>query len=168
MKRILLLLPLLFLTLSCGESGDETTTTIEYVRRPVVEGENILDDSIMSTKAYAGKVVIVDFFASWCHWCEQIIPNLQELEAEYPERLAVIGVAYNDYSVEATVEFCEELGVDYPVVVGTETMAMKFGGISGLPTMFILNGEGELAATQVGYASYEELEATFLAVEAGL
>jgi len=100
----------------------------------------------------AGKVVILDFWATWCPPCRMEIPHFQELYMRYKAQgLEIIGVALDQGGVRDVKPFAEEYGVTYPVVIGDQRVAASYGGIRAIPTTFIIDREGRIAQTAVGY-----------------
>jgi thiol-disulfide isomerase/thioredoxin len=107
-----------------------------------------------------GKVVILDFWATWCPPCRQEIPGFIELQQQYGDQgLVVVGLSLDD-SVEPVKEFHQQSGMNYPVfVVGPDTAA-AWGNIESIPTTFILDKNGKPAGQpHVGFAPKEKFEA---------
>jgi len=111
---------------------------------------------------YRGKVIILDFWATWCPPCRAEIPFFIELYKQYKEQgLAIIGVATSDEKnkVEA---FAKNYKINYPVVMGNEKIVEDYGGIRGLPTTFIIDKEGNIREKFIGYRPKEVFEEVFL------
>ncbi|MCX8094090.1 MAG: TlpA family protein disulfide reductase [Candidatus Goldbacteria bacterium] len=109
---------------------------------------------------YKGKVVILDFWATWCPPCRAEIPFFIELYKQYKEEgLVIIGMAIDEkYKVE---KFAKDFKINYPVVIGNEKIANDYGGIHGLPTTFIIDKEGNIREKFVGYRPKEVFEEAF-------
>jgi cytochrome c biogenesis protein CcmG/thiol:disulfide interchange protein DsbE len=107
-----------------------------------------------------GKPVVVNFFASWCHPCEQEMPVLEGLHREYGERLAVVGVNYRDAQAD-TRAFVERLGVTYPTLIeddGSNPVAGRYG-VRSPPMTYFVAADGTIAAPPVyGGATRADLE----------
>ena len=106
-----------------------------------------------------GKVVIVDFWATWCPPCRQEIPGFIELQKQYGDKgLVVVGLSLDD-EIEAVKEFCKTQKINYPVfVVGQDTTA-AWGNIEAIPTTFILDKTGrKTGEPRVGYHPKEAFE----------
>lgn len=107
---------------------------------------------------FKGKVIILDFWATWCPPCRFEIPHFVELYEEYREKgLEIIGVSLdlNKAKVEA---FIEENGVNYPVLMGDRDVTELYGGIVSIPTTFILDRDGVMRKRYIGYRDKEVFE----------
>lgn len=100
--------------------------------------------------AYKGKVVLLNFWATWCHGCTLEIPWLIQFQKTYKGRgFAVIGVSMDDDGWKAVRPFIGSEKVNYPVVVGNEKMAKPYG-LDAMPMTFLIDRQGRIAATSVG------------------
>jgi peroxiredoxin len=124
-----------------------------------------LDGKTVKLSEYRGKVVILDFWATWCPPCREEIPHFIKLQKELgDEGLAIIGVSL-DQTDSPVKSFIKEHGINYPVVMGDRNLASKYGGVRAIPTTFVIDKKGEIAKKYVGYKSeevfrgdYEELK----------
>ena len=99
---------------------------------------------------YHGKVVVLDFWATWCGPCRIEIPGFIELQKRYgTQGFAIIGISMDD-SPEPVVDFYKELQMNYPVAVGNGRLGELYGGIPGLPTTFLIGRDGRIYAKHVG------------------
>ncbi len=99
---------------------------------------------------FSGKVVILDFWATWCNPCRQEIPGFIRIYNDYKDKgVVVIGVALD--KPEKVRKFAEDYGMNYPVLLGTREVAQKYGGIMGIPTTFILDKEHRIRKKVVGW-----------------
>lgn len=100
--------------------------------------------------AYKGNVVLLNFWATWCHGCTQEIPWLIQFQKTYKGRgFTVIGVSMDDDGWKAVRPFIGSEKVNYPVVVGNEQMARPYG-LDAMPMTFLIDRDGKIAATSVG------------------
>ena len=104
----------------------------------------------ISTAQLRGKVVLINFWATWCPPCREEIPALIELQKKYKDHLQIIGIAQDSGSAEDVRRFMEAKGMNYPTVLSTAEIEKLFPGVYALPTTFMLDHEGRLAQKHVG------------------
>ncbi len=119
---------------------------------------------------YRGKVILLDFWATWCGPCRIEIPGFVKLQETYREQgLVVIGVSEDD-SVEPVREFYREFSMNYPVVMGEGKISELYGGIVGLPTTFLIGRDGRIYSKHMGATDvsvFEQEIKELLAADAG-
>jgi peroxiredoxin len=105
-----------------------------------------------------GKVVLVNFWATWCHGCQEEIPWFEEFSRKYGEQgLVVIGVSMDSDGWKEVRPWIKEKGVSYPIVIGSEALAKKYG-LEGMPLTALVGRDGKIAATHAGVVDREETE----------
>jgi len=109
-----------------------------------------LDGRPISMAALRGKVVIVNFWATWCGPCRAEVPDLVALQEKYPDTLQVIGISEDEAGVEVVKRFAAEHKINYPVVMMTPEIEKLFPGIGALPTSFIVDRESRVVQKHVG------------------
>ncbi|HWG57810.1 MAG TPA: redoxin domain-containing protein [Candidatus Acidoferrales bacterium] len=107
----------------------------------------------ISTADFRGKVVLVDFWATWCQPCEKEMPGYQKLAQTYgPRGFAVVGFKSGMMmDTEDPLHFAARVGVRYPLAVATDALVGKFGGLKGLPTTLIYDRQGILRTKIIGF-----------------
>ena len=120
-----------------------------------------VDGREVKSSDFKGKVVVVDFWATWCPPCRKEIPDYIALQKKYADRgLVILGVSLDEISPAEVKAFGEKLKMNYPILVGDADIADAFGGIEGLPTAFVIDRDGNVRHTKVGLAdaaAYEKL-----------
>ena len=117
-----------------------------------------LDGTPLRLSAYRGKVVLLDFWATWCDPCREEIPHFVEMQRTYADRgLQIIGVSMDDTS-EPVRDFYQQFHINYPVVMGDARTGEAYGGVLGLPIAFLLNREGRIVAKHMGATNAETFD----------
>jgi peroxiredoxin len=112
----------------------------------------------VSLKDYRGKVVLLDFWATWCHGCKEEIPWFSEFERKYAAKgLAVIGVSLDEDGWKVLKPFLETAKVPYRMLLGDDPTAKKYG-IDSMPDAFLIDRHGRIAATYVGLVDKDNVE----------
>jgi thiol-disulfide isomerase/thioredoxin len=108
---------------------------------------------------FRGKVVLLNFWATWCGPCKVEIPWFIEFEQKYKDRgLVVIGVSMDEEGWSVVKPYLAERRINYRVVIGTEKMGQSYGGVDSLPTTLLIDKDGQIVATHVGLVSKSEYE----------
>ena len=108
---------------------------------------------------YRGKVIVLDFWATWCDPCKQEIPHFIELQARYAAQgLQVLGVSMDDDEPPVR-QFQQQYKMNYPVAMGSPKLADQYGGILGLPITFVIDRKGRITARHVGATDASVIEA---------
>jgi len=152
-------LVLVFFAVQSTFSG---TARAASVPAPSFSGKTI-DGKPFSSSALKGKGYIVNFFATWCPPCRAEIPDMVEVQKKYEKQgFTFVGIAVNE--TEPKVQsFIKSNGINYPVLMGTQELVQTFngykvGGISGIPTSFVVDSSGQLIGVIVGPRSLEQFE----------
>jgi len=127
-----------------------------------------LEDHDVSLSQFKGKVVLVNFWATWCGPCRIEIPWLVELQNKYAARgFTVLGVAMDEEGKSAVAPFVQKerfkvggtsQSMNYPIVLGNDATADKFGGLLGFPTSVLISKDGRVAKSVDGLVSYDEID----------
>lgn len=104
----------------------------------------------LDLSSYRGKVVLLDFWATWCDPCRDEIPHFVDLQNKYGgQGLQIIGVSMDD-GPEPVRDFYHRFKMNYPVVMGNAKMGELYGGILGLPIAFLIGRDGRIRAKHIG------------------
>jgi thiol-disulfide isomerase/thioredoxin len=117
-----------------------------------------IDGAPISTADWHGKVVLLNFWATWCPPCREEIPEMIALANRYKDRLQIIGISMDDGPPEEVRAFAKEIGINYPVVMWSREIVREYGGVPALPTSFIINPEGRVVQKHVGLYSSDVYE----------
>jgi cytochrome c biogenesis protein CcmG, thiol:disulfide interchange protein DsbE len=104
----------------------------------------------LSLEAYKGKVVLLNFWATWCGPCRAEIRSLIRIQEAYKDRLQIIGMDVDDDDQAQLREFVKVQGINYPVATTSLPVRLAYGGIGALPTMFVINQDGKVVQKHVG------------------
>lgn len=109
--------------------------------------------------SFKGKIILLNFWATWCGPCKVEIPSLVELQAEYPDDLVVLGYSVDD-TVDLLKPYVAEYGINYPVLVGRgrEEVQDAYGPMWGIPVSVIIDRNGRIAKKHSGIATKEQFE----------
>ncbi len=125
-----------------------------------------LDGKEIGRDALKGKVVVVDFWATWCPPCVHEIPGYVNLQKKYADRgLVIVGLSVDQQGAAVVTPFALKQKINYPLALATEEIVNAFGGIEGIPTTFLIDREGNIRHKKVGSmdeADYEKLLAPLL------
>ncbi len=119
------------------------------------------DGQMVRLADYAGQVVLVDFWATWCGPCKSSIPWMAEMSKQLgSEGLRVVGVSMDEQGWSAVKPFLEKMPIPYPVVLGNKRVAYLYGDIDALPVAFFIDRNQRVAAIHLGAASRKDFEKT--------
>src|SRR5579859_4532983 len=106
---------------------------------------NDIDGQSVKLSDFKGKVVILDFWATWCPPCKAEIPGFIALQKQYAAQgLTVVGVSLDTAGASVVKQFMQRVGMNYPVVIGDEKIAGQYGGIEAIPTTFVIDRNGNI------------------------
>jgi thiol-disulfide isomerase/thioredoxin len=124
---------------------------------PVWELKDVEGKTVKSTD-FKGKVVILDFWATWCGPCVAEIPSFIELHKQYEkDGLVIIGVSVDD-GTPVVKKFIGSKKVNYPIVMGNDSITAAFGGVEGIPTTFVIDRDGKIVSKHIGLTEKAEFE----------
>jgi peroxiredoxin len=118
-----------------------------------------LDGQQVRLSQYRGKAVLLNFWATWCAPCKIEMPWFVDLQRQYaPQGLQVIGIAMDDSGEAVIANFAKEMAVNYPVLIGKESVGDAYGGVEFLPTTFFIDRQGKVVDRVFGLVSHSDIE----------
>jgi thiol-disulfide isomerase/thioredoxin len=119
-----------------------------------------LDGKTVSSDDFKGKVVILDFWATWCPPCRAEIPGLIDLQKAYGKQgLMVVGVSVDQGGADVIKPFLEKFGMNYPVLVADDKVQQTFGGFDAIPVTLVIDRQGRIVKRHLGLTEKDEFEA---------
>jgi len=132
---------------SCGNSAGGS----EKKQAPNFRLKSLAGNTVRLSD-YRGKVVIVDFWATWCPPCRKEIPDFVSLFREFSGRgLMILGISLDHQGEKVVKNFVRKYGVNYPILMTDGKVDQLYGGVSAIPTTFIIDREGIIRKKHVGY-----------------
>lgn len=121
--------------------------------------------STVKLSDYKGKVVLVNFWATWCPPCREEIPDFIKVRDSLNAKgFEIIGIAMDEGGAKVVAPFAKEYGITYPLVLGNQQVTRSYGGIRGIPTSFLVDRDGKIVQKWVGMISEETLTEAVTAV----
>ena len=118
-----------------------------------------LDGRRVKLSEFRGKAVLLNFWATWCPPCKVEMPWLEDLQRQYgKDGLVVLGIAMDDSAPSSIAKFASELGVNYPVLLGTDQVSDDYGDVQYLPTTFYINRDGAIIDKMTGLLERKDME----------
>ena len=149
MTRVLAAVCAILLALAAGASA-KTPVKLKVGDAAPQFVRSDLQGKKFDLRAQRGKVVLVDFWASWCPPCIIAIPHLGQLQKKYGGRgFQVVGVSMDD-AADTTKETMRNIPFHYPVVMGDARLGTLYGGVLGLPLQFLVGADGKIRAIRSG------------------
>jgi len=151
-----LCLALAALSLAASEASAQMQqggNVIRFVRNPDAAPEfklEALDGQPLSLATAQGKVVLLNFWATWCGPCRAEIPDLIALQQKYKDQLQIIGLTVDDDDAATIKQVVAEEHINYPVAMASPEVRLQYGGIAALPTSFVLDARGRVVQKHEG------------------
>ena len=118
-----------------------------------------LDGKTMRLSDLRGKAVLLNFWATWCSPCKIEMPWFVDFQKQYGSQgLQIVGVAMDDGSKEDIAKFAKDMGVNYPILIGKESVGDAYGGVPALPQSFLIGRDGKIVDKIVGLRGKAEIE----------
>jgi cytochrome c biogenesis protein CcmG, thiol:disulfide interchange protein DsbE len=145
-----------FLLVACGTSSagsPQDGKVIRLVRNPDAAPEfrlDALDGKLLSLATARGKVVLLNFWATWCGPCRAEIPDLIALQRKYKDQLQIIGLTVDDDDESTIKQVVADEHINYPVAMASPEVRLQYGEIAALPTSFVLDAQGRVVQKHEG------------------
>jgi len=164
-KRVVFVFMILLLTtaiLGCQktrESNDPETRLSDTTNNVKTKNTNNLapdftlkltDGKDIKLSDHKGKIIIIDFWATWCPPCRRGIPDLVEIQKKYQKDVLIIGISLDNETKPDVVPFIKQYGINYPVVYGTMEVIKAYGNIQAIPTSFVVDQSGQIVDKHIG------------------
>jgi thiol-disulfide isomerase/thioredoxin len=118
-----------------------------------------LDGKTLRLSDLRGKAVLLNFWATWCGPCKIEMPWFVDLQKQYGSQgLQIVGVAMDDASKEDIGKFAKDMGVNYPILIGKESVGDQYGGVPALPESFLISRDGKIVDKIIGLRGKAEIE----------
>lgn len=149
----------LFLLQACNRNAEE----------PAPSGDNLpaaphfslpnLKGKAVRLSDFRGKVILLNFWATWCPPCREEIPRFIELYNQYRGHgFQMIGVSLDTVGPAVVEEFARKYGINYPILIANEEVVEEYGGVRGIPTTFVIDRQGKVFQKYTGYREKETFE----------
>src|SRR5579862_1240765 len=149
---------MLFVGLHMARRGTEPPPMTQATPAPDFSLES-LDGKITRLSDFRGKAVLLNFWATWCGPCKIEMPWFIDLQKEYGSQgLQIVGVAMDDASKEDIAKFAQDMGVNYPILIGKESVGDEYGGVPALPESFLIARDGKIVDKIIGLRGKAEIE----------
>jgi len=133
--------------------GDDKMPVIRFVKDPEKAPalpDHDISGAPLSMANWTGKVVFVNFWATWCPPCREEIPELVSLQKQYGSNLQIVGISEDDDPAANVSKFATRNGINYPIVMSTPELIAAYGGVAALPTTFVIDTQGRVVEKHAG------------------
>jgi len=142
---------LLVLSLACGRKVEKNPPA-----PPFDFSLSDLNGKTHTLKEFKGKVVLLNFWATWCPACKEDITTLEILNREYKNSgLEIIGISLDKKGLGEVDSFVQQMKIPYTILLGDESVVKSYGGLKGVPTSFLLDKEGRIIKKYSGQINHE-------------
>jgi thiol-disulfide isomerase/thioredoxin len=149
-RRALCFVGLLIVPLAACKPQSEPVAQTPPKAAPAWKLKDV-EGQLVDSAQFQGKVVVIDFWATWCAPCRSEIPGYVALQEKYgKDGLAIVGISLDSQGPEVVQQFMVQNHMNYPVVMGDEAVTAAFGGVEVIPTTFIVDRQGNIRDQKVG------------------
>jgi len=160
MTKMFLIIMLAFsINTFCTDKNDNKIKSSNTENKVVNPDENkapdftlkSFDGKTVKLSDYKGKVIIIDFWATWCPPCRKGIPDLISIQNDYKNDVVIIGISLDgEKTLKDVPGFVKSYAINYPIVYGDDKVVAAYGGIEGIPTAFVVDRKGNIVDKHVG------------------
>jgi thiol-disulfide isomerase/thioredoxin len=136
-----------------GAPGVDNTPVIRFVKEPEMAPpvpDHDISGATVSKENWGGKVVLVNFWATWCPPCREEIPEMIALKRQFKDQLVIVGISEDDDPATNVLKFAQQRGINYPIVMATPQVVAAYGGVPALPTTFVIDTQGRVVQKHAG------------------
>ena len=142
-----------------GARNGVTPAIGERMHMASFEMPSLTDNTTINSQQFEGQVLLVAFFATWCPPCIQEIPTLIALQDSYKSKgFSVVAFSVDEGDLAPLEKLIANNGINYPVFNATQDITRSFGGVTGIPVVFLVNRKGEIVKKYLGYTGHNTLE----------
>jgi thiol-disulfide isomerase/thioredoxin len=141
---------------STGQSapqGGDNLPVIRFVKDPEMAPpvpDHDISGSAFPRASWTGKVVLVNFWATWCPPCREEVPEMISLQRQFGDKLLIVGVSEDDDGPATVMRFAQHSRINYPIVMATPEVIAAYGGVPALPTTFVIDTQGRVMTKHAG------------------
>ncbi len=163
MKKIIcVLFPLIFFLFVCAGPKKPAPQDPNYPDAPDFAFKDLKGNDV-SLSACKGKVIFLNFWATWCGPCRKEIPGFIEVYREYKDKgMTIIGISLDETGPDSVLSFAESFKINYPVVMGTPKIVRDYQPGNFIPATIIIDKKGKIRERHVGYMAKATLKEYFL------
>jgi thiol-disulfide isomerase/thioredoxin len=136
-----------------ARTADANQPVIRFVKNPEIAPPLDALDLVgkpVNKNNWGGKVVLVNFWATWCPPCREEIPELLELKKEFKDQMEIVGISEDDDPPASVIKFAHAKGMTYPIIMATPELIAAYGGVPALPTSFLIDTQGRVVQKHSG------------------
>jgi thiol-disulfide isomerase/thioredoxin len=124
-----------------------------------------LEGKARTMDEFRGKVMILDFWATWCGPCRLEIPHLKDLYTTYRDKgFEIVGVSLDQAGPNVVKDFVKKQAINYPILMGNNDVVSAYGGVRGIPTAFVITQDGKIYRRYIGYKEKSVFESDIRAL----